>query len=279
MRVRWGVVGVGRAGRARVAAIQADPRSELIGAWRGRLEGLDVEEYDSVVELIKHVDALAICSPDIFHADQVHACLSARRHVLCEFPLASSSREASNLYAMAMARDRVLHVEHIEMLTPAAQWFREQSEGRDFEGGSVRFTGGARKNVASIAHANIARLHRIIDVCGLPDTLDVRRCTDTKLLVTFHYPGGSELELDCAADEGLERHFEMVLEYSHGILRQSNDALYRDGTRRRPEEGSGLFAADQLSATAAILDGTPSYASPDRVLDALGLADAIMGQA
>ena len=84
--------------------------------------------------------------------------------------------------------------------------------------------------------------------------------------------------MDCACEEGLERHFEMVLEYSHGILRQSDDALYRDGTRRRLRQGPGLFATDQLAATAAILDGTSSYASPERVLDALGLADAVMGQ-
>ena len=44
-------------------------------------------------------------------------------------------------------------------------------------------------------------------------------------------------------------------------------------------EATGLFKADQLAATSAILDGASSYASMDQVLAALGLADTIVGQA
>jgi biliverdin reductase len=279
MRLRWGVLGVGRAGRARIDAIRADPRCELIGAWRGDLTGADVRAFDSIVDMLQYVDAVAICSPDIYHADQVHTCLDAHRHVVCEFPLACSAHEASNLYALALAKDRVLHVEHIELLTPAAKWIREQSEGRTLVGGTVRFTGGARSQTVSPAHANVARLHRILDAVGMPDAVEVRRCTNVLLGVSLRYGADTVLELECTMEEGLERHFELVLEFADCILRQSDDALYRDGTRLRLDQGPGLFATDQLAATAAILDAAPSYASPDRVLQALRLADSIMGQA
>jgi biliverdin reductase len=279
MRVRWGVLGVGRAGRARVEAIRAAPRSEVVGAWRGDVVGTKVRPFDSITELLQHVDAVAICSPDIFHADQVHTCLAAHRHVVCEFPLASSASEASNLYAMAMAKDRLLHVEHIELLTPEAKWFREQIASRKLLGGAVRFTGGARSNIASPAHANLARLHRVVDVIGMPDGVEVRRCTDTFLSVALNYGENTCIELECTQEAGQERHFELVLELEGIILRQSDNALFRDGNRQRVPPSKGLFKMDQLAATATILDGTPSTPSPERVLDVIGLADAIMGQA
>ena len=116
LMVRWGVLGVGRAGRARVEALRADPRAEIVGGWRGDTDGASIDAFSSYEEMLQHVDAIAVCSPDGFHATQVHTALSAYRHVLCEFPVASSAGEASSLFALAVARDRVLHVEHIELL-------------------------------------------------------------------------------------------------------------------------------------------------------------------
>ena len=173
MKVRWGVLGVGRAGRARVQAIRDDPRAEIVGGWRGDLAGNDVEPFSSFDEMLQHVDAVAICSPDTFHASQVHAALSAFRHVVCEFPIASSAGEASSLFALAVARDRVLHVEHIELLTPAARWLRSFAPNKTLLGGAVRFFGGARPQAISPAHANIARFQRIIDAIGIPEDIEV----------------------------------------------------------------------------------------------------------
>ena len=279
LKIRWGVLGVGRAGRARVDALRSDPRCELVGAWRGDVEGVNLRRFDSYTDMLSHVDAVAICTPDVFHGDQVHTALTARRHVVCEFPLAGSAREASNLYALSIAYDRVLHVEHIELLTPAASWLRKQSSGRKLLGGAVRFTGGARTNVTSPAHANIARLHRIIDSVGVPEGVRVERCNPAQLTLGLDYADGAEITVDCRMEEGLERHLEMVLEFEAGILRQEDRMVFQDGEQVELERGVGLFQTDQLAATASILDGAPPYASMDQVLAALGLADSIVGQA
>jgi biliverdin reductase len=279
LKVRWGVLGVGRAGKARVDALRADPRCDLVGAWRGDLSGLGLQAFHSYADMIQHVDAVAICSPDLFHADQVHTALTSRRHVVCEFPLASSAREASNLYALSIAYDRVLHVEHIELLTPAAGWLRQRAKGRNLLGGAVRFTCGPRPDVASPAHANIARLHRIIDAVGEPQGVRVERCNPEHLSLILDYPEGAELTVECRMEEGLERHMEMVLEFEDGNLRQEGAQVFEDGEEVELSEATGLFKADQLAATSAILDGASSYASMDQVLAALGLADTIVGQA
>jgi myo-inositol 2-dehydrogenase / D-chiro-inositol 1-dehydrogenase len=39
------------------------------------------------------VDAVWICSPSQFHADQIKACAAAKKHVFCEKPIATDLRE------------------------------------------------------------------------------------------------------------------------------------------------------------------------------------------
>lgn len=279
MTVRWGVVGVGRAGRARVEALHADPRSEVVGGWRGSPESVGLRAFHSFEELLQHVDAVAICSPDPYHATQVHAALSAYRHVVCEFPLAGSSGEASSLFALSVARDRVLHVEHIELLTPAAEWIRDFCVGKTLSGGTIRFSGGARDKVNSPAHANVARLHRIIDSVGVPEDVAVQRCTPHHLGVRLQFPNNVSLGLDCRMEEGLKRHLEMVLEFEEGIVRQEDGDIFLDGSKVELSPSPGLFKVDQIHATAAILDGVEPYVSMERVLEGLSLADLIMGAA
>ena len=277
MKVRWGVLGVGRAGRARVNALRSDPRATLVGGWRGDPESVGLTGFHSFEDMLQHVDAVAICSPDHFHASQVHTALSTHRHVVCEFPVAASAGEASSLFALAVARDRVLHVEHIELLTPAAAWIREFSIGKTLLGGNVRFSGGARPLATSPAHANIARFHRIIDAVGIPDDVAVERCTPANLAVQLLYGGDVAVNLDCRMEEGLDRHLEMVLEFKQGIVRQEDRRVFVDGVEVELEASSGLFEADQRSATASILDGAESYIPMERVLDGLSLADLVMG--
>lgn len=277
MKVRWGVLGVGRAGRARVNALRADPRAMVVGGWRGDLESAGVEGFNSFEEMLQHVDAVAICSPDGFHASQVHTALSTHRHVVCEFPIAASAGEASSLFALAVARDRVLHVEHIELLTSTATWIRDFTPGKTLLGGNVRFSGGARPRATSPAHANIARFQRIIDAVGVPEDVAVERCTPANLAVKLMYPNDVVVNLDCRMEDGLDRHLEMVLEFEQGIVRQQDRSIYLDGAEVSLEPGPGLFAADQLAASAAILDGKEPYIPMERILDGLSVADLVMG--
>jgi len=277
MKVRWGVLGVGRAGSARVKALQADPRAVVVGGWRGDPEAVGIRRFSSFEEMLQHVDAVAICSPDYFHASQVHIALSTHRHVVCEYPVAGSAGEASSLFALSVARDRVLHVEHIELLTPAAQWIRGFAADKTLLGGNVRFTGGARPLATSPAHANVARFQRIIDAVGVPEDVSVDRCTPSNLAVHLLYPNDVSVGLDCQMEDGLDRHLEIVLEFDKGIVRQQDRRIFVDGEEVELVPGEGLFYTDQLAATASILDGTEPYIPMEQVLDGLSVADLVMG--
>jgi len=277
MKVRWGVLGVGRAGKARIAALRADPRAEVVGGWRGDPGAEGLHTFQSVEDMLQHVDAVAICSPDHHHASQVHTALSAFRHVVCEFPVAGSAGEASSLFALSVARDRVLHVEHIELLSPAARWIREFVPGQTLIGGSLRFNGGLHTGATSPAHANISRFQRIIDAIGVPEDVSIQRCTPNNLGVKLLYPDDVNFNLDCRMEDGLERRMEMVLEFQEGIVRQEGSRVFLDGKEMEIGPSPGLFKTDQLAATAAILDGEEPYISMERVLDGLAIADLVMG--
>lgn len=277
MKVRWGVLGVGLAGRARVSALRADPRATVVGGFRGDLDSAELDGFHSYEEMLQHVDAVAICSPDNFHASQVHIALSTHRHVVCEYPVAASAGEASSLFALAVARDRVLHVEHIELLTPAARWIRQFAVGKNLLGGNVRFRGGSRRMATSPAHANIARFQRIIDAVGVPEDVSVERCTPSNLSVQLLYSDDVTISLDCHMEEESSRHLEMVLEFDRGIVRQQDRRIFVDGEAVELESGPRLFETDQLAATAAILDGAEPYIPMEQVLDGLSLADLVMG--
>lgn len=64
------------------------------------------------------IDAVLVCSPTDLHAEQTEKALRARKHVLCEIPLATSLAETDALAQIASAVDRRLMVCHTQRFWP-----------------------------------------------------------------------------------------------------------------------------------------------------------------
>ncbi len=271
--LRWGLIGAGRAGRARTKAILHDPRSRLIGAFGGDPETLGVGVMPSLEVLFDSVDAVAICTPDVSHAALARTALVAGMHVLVEYPLAGSREVAATLLEFAASRSRVLHVEHIELLSATHLVFARHLQGASVLGGPVRFTGPPRQGLLSVAHANVARLHRVVDAIGLPDSIE--GSTTGGLVEGSLGYGAAGVSLRFELGEDLPRRTDMLIETTSGKVRLEGKEVLVDGVVSQLDEQPGLFASDQRRATARILDGGPSYVSDSRVLDVLGLADAL----
>lgn len=68
------------------------------------------------------IDAVAVCSPNSFHADQViAACRAGKRAVLCEKPLAVSREEADAIVAIAAETGTAIMVGTMHRYDPAFQ--------------------------------------------------------------------------------------------------------------------------------------------------------------
>lgn len=281
--VRWGILGVGRAGAARARALVADPRATPVLGWRGDPAAAGLAVADSVEAVLEaDVAAVAICTPDTTHPALVRQALLAGKHVVCEFPLAGSADEAAALFDLADARGRVLHVEHIELLGPAARWIKAACADRRLTGGSCRFQSGARSEVFSVAHANVARLHRLLDAWGPPADLAVHERTDSWLVATLswpgnpeHYAGEARIALEFRLEAGRRRRTELLFETDQGEITLLDRILMHRGRVVDLERGPGLFLTDQLQASAEILDGTPPTVGRDAVLAVLALADQL----
>ena len=283
--IRWAIAGVGVAGSARGRAIVADEGATLVRGWRGDPAGLGVPAAPDFGALLgDDVDAVAICTPDDTHEVLVRRALEAGKHVVCEFPLAGDRHRAGDLYDLAAERGVVLHVEHIELLSASARWIRGRMLGRRLLGGSVRFTGRPRPHAASVAHANIARLQRLIDAVGAPGSLAVRWRDDTQLQAVLHYSGNpnrydgmAEVHVDFVLGDDLPRRTELVLELSDGTIMQLGRTVLDRGFPVALPQGPGLFAADHAAATACIRGTGLPYADRARVLEGLTLADRLAG--
>ena len=272
--LRWGVVGVGVAGAARARAIAADPRAVAVGGFRGRPAQAGLDPFDELDALIEGSDVVAICSPDASHPALVERCLRAGRHVLCEYPLAPSGAEARRLFALADELDRRLHVEHIELLTHPARFLRVVSRPDALRGGSLRWRNAPRADQPRLAHANLARLHRLVDAVGFPRRIDVLQADPDVLSAQLRFENGAHIELALHAEVGVKRHLELSLVLQGGVALQIDSTLiWRGQQQTAPAGGPGLFLQDQLAASAHFIDGAPTYISRERVASLLDLAD------
>jgi predicted dehydrogenase len=73
----------------------------------------------------RRLDVVSVCTPNNFHAAPTIAALEAGAHVLCEKPIAASSKEAEAMCAAARKAKRRLMVGLNNRFTPSAQKLKE----------------------------------------------------------------------------------------------------------------------------------------------------------
>ncbi|NJK38648.1 MAG: Gfo/Idh/MocA family oxidoreductase [Oscillatoriales cyanobacterium RM2_1_1] len=120
-----GIVGTGYVARTRAEVFQQDERSHLIalsGSDPGRTtqlcDSLGIESVPSWQGLVQRedLDLVVVATVNCDHSRITKAALEAGKHVIVEYPLALEVSEAEELIALAQQQQRLLHVEHIELL-------------------------------------------------------------------------------------------------------------------------------------------------------------------
>jgi len=140
-KVNWVLAGMGDIARRRViAAIQAEPRSNLYGfVTRDRAKARaypGARAWATVEEAVADpaVDSVYIALPVAMHADAAIATLRAGKHVLCEKPMAMNFAQSEQMVAEARASGHLLGVSYDRRLYPklirARQLVKEGAIGR-----------------------------------------------------------------------------------------------------------------------------------------------------
>jgi predicted dehydrogenase len=125
--IRIGIIGTGGMANSHAEAYRKHDGVELaacLDVVPGRAEDFARRHgfkhvASSLEDLLHHVDAVSIVTPDRFHAEQSIASLHAGKHLLCEKPLAVSLDEARRVAAAAQAAG-VIHMTNFSYRGSAA---------------------------------------------------------------------------------------------------------------------------------------------------------------
>ena len=189
--MRVGIIGFGRAGRARFRALTSlGVTVERIASSRAPLLLKEFSGVESPLaspdrwtaewrELIAdpNLECVLICSENHLHERQARAALEAGKHVCVEFPLATTAARASSLWRLAQARNQCLHVEVIGSLTAKHRWAQRMARNSSVSAWFSHFTGGLYRWVERAAQDRLTpllafgRLYQAIDLFG-PLTLN-----------------------------------------------------------------------------------------------------------
>ncbi len=131
--INIGVVGAGGMGKVHIrnyAHIEGckviaicDPTDA--GAQAGKETGAAV--YADINDMLEKadVDAVDVCTPTFLHKAHVLAALNAKKHVVCEKPIALSSADAEAMLALAKKNGVCLFVAHVVQYMPETKVLRD----------------------------------------------------------------------------------------------------------------------------------------------------------
>lgn len=306
--VRVGLVGTGYAAKVRAETLQQDDRSHLVaiaGHTPEKTEAFSqtyqVEAVSSWQQLVERddVDLVTICNANSQHGAIARAALQNHKHVIVEYPLSLNVAEAEEIIALAQAQNKLLHVEHIELLGGLHQALKQHLS----QIGAVFY---ARYSTINPQHpaprkwtynrnlfgfpfsGALSRIHRLTDLFGTVATVSCQNRywgTESEFyqacLCTAHlrFTSGVVAEVTYGKGETLwqdENKFEvhgekggLIFDKQAGILVQPEETTPIEVGPRR-----GLFAKDTGMVLDRLLVDKPLYITPAASLYALKVADA-----
>lgn len=311
--VRVGMVGTGFVARLRAAALQTMPQARLVAvaghttadteAFAQSHGAVAVEQWQALVDH-PDLDLIIVCHINRDHGTVAAAALNGDRHVVVEYPLALNAQEAQSLVTLAQTKQRLLHVEHIELLGGTHRALKANLEAVG-QPHYARYCTLSPKRPAPQAWTYcpelfgfplvgaLSRLHRLIDCFGpvarvycqnhyhgLATNLEgVQHYTTCLCTAQLTFASGLLAEVAYGKGEGLwesTRRLEVL---------GRDGALYFDGDAGRVVDrqgdrpiavGSrrGLFATDTAEVVDHLLTGRSLYCTPEASLYTLQVAIA-----
>jgi biliverdin reductase len=310
MVLRVGLVGTGYAAKVRAEAFGADARSQLV-AIAGRTpfrttefsQPYGAEPMESWTDLVQRpdLDLIVISTINSEHGAIARCALEAGKHVVVEYPLALHLAEAEALATLAAAQRKLLHVEHIELLSGihlalratlpqiGVPFYVRYSNLNPQHPAPTKWTYQPESFGFPLVGA-VSRIHRLTNLFGEVKTVSCRSrywgreglpspymaCLCTAQL---HFASGLIAEVIYGKGEAFwqaERHLTIHGERGAIAIDGEEGRLIQGEISHPLEIGSrrGLFARD----TAMVLDhlslNTPLYVSVLESLYALKVADA-----
>ncbi|MDX2230253.1 MAG: Gfo/Idh/MocA family oxidoreductase [Leptolyngbyaceae cyanobacterium bins.349] len=314
-----GLIGTGYAAKLRAETLQTESRASLVAIAGHNLERTQAfsQPYGAVAyaswqELVAlpNLDLVIVSTLNQAHGAIVRAALMAGKHVIVEYPLCLEVAEAMDLLALATAQNKLLHVEHIELLGGVHQALKASLPhiGKVFHAryatlkperpAPQRWSYHSQQFGFPLMGA-LSRLHRLVDLFGpvatvtckaqfwedqdghTQPTQDLPQAYYTTCLCTahLHFHSGVMAEVTYGKGEALwqaVRVFEV--QGAHGALVfEGETGTWIQAAGRQPLEVGGrrgLFAKDTAMVLDHLLTGAPLYITPAASVYTLQVAEA-----
>lgn len=278
------LVGMGRANQARLRAIAELPQLAVVAATISRRTGGGSHSWQQALQ-DSGIEAVCIGTENATHAELAEQALKANKHVLVDFPLATSAAEGAALIALARSRRLVLHTESIGMLTAEHCALRQLHARDPLQSVEVEFSASLDGWVlheaqrGRLGNLGIGRLQALWDLFGpleLHSAFAHRFGSAGPLADSF----GAGYRVDAilrATTTGSRVHWSETRR--PGLVRsRSWQGTHASGQPLRlpaTQQPAGLFALDLQHFVDRVRNRSPGYAPDDAVLGVLELADAI----
>ncbi|MGG6293145.1 Gfo/Idh/MocA family protein [Leptolyngbya sp. AN02str] len=308
-QIRVGLVGTGYAARLRAETLIAEERSHLV-AVVGRdaqrtaefCQHWDVEVLTDWRSLVQRQDInlVIISTVNRDHGAIAKAALEAGKHVVVEYPLSLDVAEADQLITLAAQQRRLLHVEHIELLsgihTAIAEalpeignpFYVRYSSINPQRPAPTKWTFSLEEFGFPLMGA-VSRIHRLTNLFGKVATVSCqaryavgdRPSPFTACLCTAQLKFVSGLVAEVIYGKGetfwqAERTLSVQGQFGAIAIDGEVGTLILGEASRSIEMGSrrGLFAKDSKLVLDHLTTGSPLYVTPQESLYALKVADA-----
>lgn len=307
--LKVGIIGTGYVAGQRAKALQEDQRSQLLSVVGNTPDNTTTfcqtyaispaESWQALVNQAD-IDLVVIATINRDHGEIARAALLAKKHVIVEYPLSLNPREAEDLITLAKQQNKLLHVEHIELLGGLHQAiYQHLSEiGNVFY---ARYTTLTPLNPVprrwTYHHqmfgfpliAALSRIHRFTDLFGSVASVNcqarfweapesgyynaclcsaqLRFTNDTIVEVTY-----GKGDLIWQSDRTFALHGDrgtLIFEGEQGTLIRGEEKLPITVASRR-----GLLVKDTQMVLEHLFEGTPLYVTPMASYYALKVADA-----
>ncbi|XP_051872493.1 biliverdin reductase A isoform X2 [Pristis pectinata] len=277
------VVGIGIAGRVRIRdLLNPLPNSpienlKLMGFVSRRTLG-NIEHLNQItLDEALHSDEVKVAIISLenqVHEEYVRKFLNAGKHVCVEYPMALSAAVARELWDLADAKGKILHVEHIELLTAEYNLLKQKVNGKELIEGTLHFTGGPldRQRTGFPAFSGISRLTWLVDLFGelaFKSAIfsENQKQQYWKMTVHFHTKNSRPVIWIEERGPGLRREKHINFQFKSDIL---------DRIPAVPNNHVGLFMKDlNLFAQKLVGQKLTDTFEKKRILHCLGLADEI----
>lgn len=308
--IRVGLVGTGFVAKLRSQALLDDPRAHLVAVsghlWDATCEfaaNFNAEPCRSDEALIERddLDLVILSSINRDRAALARTALERHKHVVAEYPLALDPTEARQLLALARQQNRLLHVEHIELLGGLHLAFLENLPHLGTVS-DVRYATVTPKHPAPQRWTYspelfgfpfvgaLSRLHRLVSTFGRVRQVSAQArfwpATNPEYYAACLCKAQLSFESGVLADvlyaKGDRFHHRENLMEVRGdggtlVLGSAGGQLYRGEDMTEIPVGSrrGLFAKDTHLVLDYLCEDTPLYIRPEASIYTLEVADAV----